>query len=118
MSKIKSVSDLSSDERDKLDDKLDAVIEGIGLDSWHARSGQKTHWLEEFVGVCSNCKCLDWAKKEFGGVVAFCNSFEVRLSGKERIMDCNRHERVGTQTLRDMKEIALLIDPPARKIGF
>jgi len=114
----KPVSDLSGEEREKLDDQLDAVSENLGLDSWKARSGQRINWIEEFVGVCSTCKCLDWARKEFGGVIAFCNSFEVRLSGKERTMECNRHERVGTMTLRDMKEMAILIDPPARKIGF
>jgi len=118
MAKTKLLSDLSDDDREKLDSKLDAVVEEIGINEYSARDGQKPSWLEEFVGVCSTCKSLDWAKKEFGGVLAFCNSFEVKLSGKERIIQCNRHERVGTMTLNDMKEMAVLIDPPERQIGF
>jgi hypothetical protein len=114
----KLVSDLNDDDREKLDNKLDAIIKKIGIDEYSTRNGQRPSWLEEFVGICSTCKNLDWAKKEFGGVLAYCNYFTVKMSGRERIIECNHHERVGTMTLNDMKEMAILIDPPERQIGF
>lgn len=112
------ISDLKEDEREALGDRLDALGEVLGLEAYNTRTVSNTSWLEEYVGVCHNCTRLAWSRREFGGVFAFCDRFESRLSGVERILDCNQHERVGTMCLNDMKDIAILIDPPARKAGF
>ena len=113
------ISELEGDQKSKTTDDIDAAGELLGLDSWSSynRSNSQS-WLDEFVGICSTCKRLSWSRKEFGGIIAVCNSFETKLSGKERMVECNEHERIGTLSLSGMWEIATLIDTPRRQAGF
>lgn len=115
---MSKVSDLSEDEKEKLTDNLESISKTYGMNAWKHTDRPEAHWLEEYVGICYNCKSLSYARLEFGGVLAYCYHYETRLEGKERVMDCSSHARRGVLKLSDMWEIATLIDPPKRKAGF
>lgn len=109
-------SDLESDEKDSIKDQLESKATGLGLDLWNSANGGSL--LNNQIGLCSNCKSLEFCKTEFDNIHARCAAYEFKLSGQNKIVECNMHSAKGSLSLDDMYDIAIIIDPPKRKSGF
>lgn len=74
--------------------------------------------IEDRLGICFGCDHCEWCITEFDRVVASCEYFECRLSGKDRMKKCSRFKRRGEMSLNDMAGMAWLIDIPKDGAGF
>ena len=71
-------------------------------------------------GICRNCCNFRCAESEFDVEVAICNrkNMERRLNTKHKILRCNEFENRSEMDLWRMRSMALMVDPPDRKVGF
>lgn len=112
-------SELEQDEKRIIENELESKSQQIGMDAFESYGSHEVSSLKELVGLCSNCKMLNYCKTEFGNVFAKCNEFEIRLTGQNRITECNMHSPKNVLTLTEMYSIAYLIDPSEEKVeGF
>lgn len=115
----KKLSDLDKDEKRNVEEQLESVSASMGMDVWESYSLNGSVILQDLIGICYNCKNLNYCKTEFNSVYAVCTIFETRLSGQNRINECNVHSRKGDMTLNEMYSIAYLIEPSEEKVeGF
>lgn len=115
----KKMSDLDRQERKVIEDKLDSISSSMGMETYEAYSVNDHNSLKDLIGICYNCKNLNYCKTEFGSVHAVCREFEFKLSGQNRITECNLHSPKGVLTLVEMYSMAYLIEPSEEKIeGF
>lgn len=113
------IANLEKEDRTKIQDELETLASSMGMDSWNAYGNRNRNPLEELIGLCYNCKLLNYCKTEFGNVYALCSEFKIRLNGQNRITECNCHDAIGVMTLNEMYNIAYLIDVNKKKIaGF
>lgn len=114
------LSDLEKSERRTIEENLDTLSASLGMDSYdsHSNRGDINH-LKELIGICFNCKNLNYCRTEFDAVFARCERFEFKLNGQNRIVECNSHSPRGVMSLAEMYAIAYLIDPSEKQIkGF
>ena len=110
--------DLMEEDQEKLGDTLEVKAIQLGLDKWESRGGG-SKILDDLIGICSNCESMRYCKSEFGNVIAICYSFKIKLHGRDRVVECNEHNKRGQLSLRDMEVIATLIDIDKSEIkGF
>jgi len=110
--------DLDEFDQEKVGDFLEAKAIVLGMDKWESRSA-RYNALKEVIGICYDCQGLRCYKTEFGNVLALCATFRTRLYGEDRVVECNEHSPRGQMTLRDMENIATLIDSDKSEIkGF
>ena len=109
------LSDLEQRDRNAIEEELEAKSNTLGIDSWDVLEDNSDRaFLESAVGICHNCKNLHYCRSEFAGhdkVFARCSLFEIRLSGQNRMTECNCHSPRNILTLQDMYAMATLIDP-------
>ena len=103
------LKDLETEERNDLENELEAQSIRLGMDSYDSPTDTITK-LKDLIGVCSDCKYLDYARMEFGDVYASCDIFNKRLSGQNRVVECNKYSKRGQMSLQEMYTIAHLID--------
>ena len=117
---MRKINELEENEQQILGDELESKATTLGLNSWNSyNSRNNLNSLEQAIGICSNCKSLQYCKSEFGNAFARCSNFEIRLSGQNKIAECTCHDAKGILSLEDMKNIAILIDPDKSEIkGF
>lgn len=108
--------DLEDKTKRKVENELEAEASKLGMDSWESVSG--TSILEDQIGLCAKCKYLNYCKTEFGNMFAVCSEFEFRLSGQNRVIECNEFSPRGSLSLNDMFGIATIIELNDKKIGF
>lgn len=77
-----------------------------------------TEILRDRLGICFECSHCDWCITEFDKIVAACNMFEARLSGRERMKRCSSFKKRGEMSLNAMVGMAYLIDIPKDGAGF
>jgi hypothetical protein len=112
------ISDLDEDLQQAEENLLETKASELGLDKWESTSGGST-LLEAMIGLCAKCKVMRYCKTEFGDVLAFCQMFKIRLHGQNKIVDCNEYNPRGTMSLKDMENIAILINQSEPEIkGF
>ncbi len=111
-------NDLNEEQRETEEDLLESKANALGLDKWESNAGNY-NLLEDAVGVCAKCKNMKYCKTEFNDVLAYCKSFEIRLSGQNRVVECNEYSPRGSMSLRDMEQMAILINSSEPEIkGF
>jgi len=117
---MRKFNELEEDELHKLEDELDSIATGLGLNTYNAyESRNNFDSLTQMIGICSNCKNLQYCRSEFGSIFARCSEFEIRLNGQNKITECTFHNAKGVLSLTDMQKIAILIDPSESEIkGF
>jgi len=117
---MRKFNELEEDELHKLEDELDSIATGLGLNTYNTyESRNNFDSLEQAIGICSNCKNLQYCKSEFGSIFARCSEFQIKLNGKNKIIECTFHDAKGVLSLSDMQNIAILIDPSESEIkGF
>lgn len=104
------LSDVEKEERTSIEDELTSKSQSLGMDSWESYGTNAQTGLKALLGMCAVCKNLNYCKTEFGTVHAICGMFEFKLSGKNRIVECNVHQPKNVLTLNEMYAIAYLID--------
>jgi hypothetical protein len=109
------LSDLAKEERKIIEEHLEGISSSLGMDVWESYSANGMTGLKELVGMCHNCKNLNYCKTEFNTVHAICSAFEFKLTGQNRITECNLHSPKGVLTLNEMYAMAYLIDPDGNK---
>lgn len=116
----KKFSDLGEEERKAIEDHVETISTTLGMEAWESYgSAGELKILKDLVGICYNCKYLKYARTEFGSVRALCEEFNCRLSGQNRVVECNLHAPKNVLTLTEMYAIAHVIDPAEEKIeGF
>ena len=117
------LSDLEQNDRLNIQEELHAKSSSMGFDSWSVLDDNSDkNFLKEAVGICHNCKNLHYCRSEFAGhdkVFAKCELFDMRLSGQNRITECNCYSPRKVLTLEEMYAMATLIDPEEDEIkGF
>lgn len=119
---MKKLNNLSKDDKKKEVETIEAQSAAMGyLDSWCSpKDSERVELgLKEMIGLCSDCNNLEYCKTEFGNVHAKCEYFEIRLTGRNRIKECNKYSKRGTMSLRDAMDLAWIIDNETpNKIGF
>lgn len=107
---------LGEKEKENIENELESKAIRLGLKFWsNDRHGDL---LKDKIGLCSNCKDFTYCKTEFGNIYAKCSTFDIRMSGQNKITECNMFDQKGTLTLSDMYNIAIVIDIPKRTPGF
>jgi hypothetical protein len=110
-------TDLQDTEKRKIVTTLESASARLGRDTYSNEPGHIDG--HNPLGICKNCKNLGMMKTEFNNIYARCRSFDVVLTGKDRISTCTDFDRKGELTLDEMREIAYLIEAKKPKItGF
>jgi hypothetical protein len=114
------MSTLDKKERNNIEDELGSKAAAMGMDMYESYgSSPEQKKLKELVGMCFNCNNLSYCASEFATVFAKCEAFNFKLSGQNRIVECNLHSPKGVLSLNEMYSIATLIDPEKEnKVGF
>lgn len=113
---MKKFVDLENKQKIKIENNLEAEASKLGMDSW-----EDTHivnLLENQIGLCAKCKYLKYCRTEFDNVFAICSEFEFKLSGQNRVIECNQFSPRGSLSLNDMFGIATIIEIHGKKVGF
>ena len=106
----KKFTELEGDEKRSIEEQLEGISSSMGMEAWESYGTDVQTGLKELIGMCHNCKCLMYCKTEFGNVNAVCTEFKIRLSGQNRITECNLHTPKGVMSLNEMYSMAYLID--------
>jgi hypothetical protein len=107
----KKFSDLESDEKRLMEDELASKSQALGMSSYESYGiNERQNLLEDMIGLCATCKSLQYCKTEFGNVFAKCMEFKIKLTGQNRITECNLHSPMRMLTLEEMYSIAYLIE--------
>lgn len=108
-------SELDNDEKSSIENELYSRSQALGMDSYESYGNDVQTGLKALLGMCATCKNLSYCKTEYGNVHAICGQFDCKLSGKNRIVECNLHSPKGVLSLNEMYSIAYLIDPDKDK---
>ena len=111
---MKTLSDLSKEEKTKVSKEIDAYATRFHdrCDD-EVRSGRVIE-----MGLCSTCKELLFTRTQYGTTYAQCERWDKQLNGLDLVVECTAFKRHGEMSLYDMKDIAILIDVEKRKIGI
>lgn len=106
---------------EELEKELEAKAAAIGLDIYYAsnsdRSKNKSHNHE--FGLCAKCTYFGCARSETKVLFTWCSEFRSPLSTTDPVIDCTYFsERSTTLSLREMMNIATIIDKDRRDVGF
>jgi ssDNA-binding Zn-finger/Zn-ribbon topoisomerase 1 len=74
-------------------------------------------------GICSSCGHLNIIKTRLFDRYVWCDNYEsmpvkIRPNTVDPITECSRHYPIGAMSLRDMSQIAYIIDVKKRQAGF
>lgn len=72
----------------------------------------------ESLGLCKDCEDLQAYETEYGNIFAKCGNTKMLLKASDPITHCSMYWKTGQMTLKELKEMAILINPSERKIGF
>jgi hypothetical protein len=115
----KKISELGKKEKQNMEDFLETKATEIGLSMYSSGGEEISRSLENEIGICCKCKHLRYAKGEFITVLAVCSSFDIRLNGRDRIVECTDYSERGRLSLQEMYAMAYLIDIDKKEIkGF
>jgi hypothetical protein len=112
---IQKLSELKRDARTSIQSELEAKATGLGLDVWESEDLVRKN---EVFGVCGLCSNFQYAATKFKIVRAVCSEMEMKLSEDEPIDECTCFNKRGSMSLKDMWDIAYLIDVLKDPVGF
>lgn len=115
----RKLSEFEGSEKKDIESELESKSTEIGLDPWESHGTKDNSILKNQIGICHNCKYLLYCRTEFGNVFAKCSELEFKLSGQNRIEECNIHTPRNVMTLNEMYNIAYIIETSDEKVkGF
>ena len=75
--------------------------------------------IDNKLGLCATCKNLGYYKTRLMSEAFWCRKFNgVRLNTADPIETCTNYWHRGWVNIWDLKEMAIIIDPVRRKVGF
>jgi len=102
--------------------EINAIVEKAESMLREGCSSRPDHAL---FGICHSCAHFCVVESEFDILYAGCSSYDLTsergllpLSQRKPVIRCSLFSERGTMSLFEMKSMATLIDPPARKVGF
>lgn len=113
----KKFSDLENSEKQQIEHQLESLSTEIGLDPYESHGTKDNNVLKNQIGMCYNCKFLQYCRTEFGNVFAKCSELEFKLSGQNRIEECNIHSPKNVLSLSEMYNMAYLIEASEGNVG-
>lgn len=108
------ISELKKESRIAIQNELEAKANQYGLDTYTSEELIK----KDHFGICGFCTNFHFAATKFRIVRAICSEMEMRLSNDEPIDECSCFNRRGSMSLRDMWDIAWIVDIPKERVGF
>ncbi len=115
---MKKLNDYSESEQTEIETQVDAfssVLRG-GAHDWETA---KKHINDDSYGICNKCTNLLLTVFEFGSKKsAYCEKWKRFLEENKRVEDCSAFNEKGKLSLYDMKQIAIMIEPSEKEIGF
>lgn len=111
----KKISEFGSSDRKAIQNELDALSNQYGIDTFEA---QELVRKDHVFGICGLCNHFQYAATKFRIVRAVCEEMNMRLSEDQPIDECTCFNRRGSMSLRDMWDIAYIIDIPKDPVGF
>ena len=116
---MKKANDLSEEGQKDLTSIMERESGMLGLDNWRAPSSfAGAGRLASLLGICHDCANMQYFKREFSGINARCEEYNIRLRVGERITECNEYQKRGAMSLDAMQDIAVLIENKKKKVGF
>ena len=119
---MKKLTDLESKELNQERDKIETSGESLGIDTYEAGKGRVISRDTDIYGLCKDCRYFKYVRYEFIGQRALCDRFDTRLSGSQRIVECNEFDERGKMSLQQMMDIAYdlsyLVEPDIRRAGL
>lgn len=109
------LSDIDTEERKSIENEIYSKSQALGMDAYESYGKDSQTGLKALLGMCAGCKNLNYCKTEFGNVHAICGMFDFKLSGKNRIEECNLYAPKNVLSLNEMYSIAWLIDGDTNK---
>lgn len=106
------------DEDEK--DQLFIAARQLGHKDFSERESRRLRSERQQYGVCAVCVNFQFAKTQYRMRHAKCFAMEFALSSADPITECTSYEEKGRMSLRDMADIAKIIELPKRKgpVGF
>lgn len=114
---MKKLNDYSETEQREIESQVDAFSSMVagGAYDWEVA---KAHVEADSYGVCNKCTNLLLTVFEYGKKYAYCDKWKKFLEENKRIKDCSSFNEKGRMSLYDMKQIAVIIDPSDKEVGF
>jgi len=107
---MKKFNDLDEEEKSTESDKMYSCANMIEkVTSKHSLSG---------FGICSECSYFEFAESEFRIEFAKCGEFFIRRTQNIPIKNCSNFNKKGIMSIRDMQNIAIIIELPKEEVGF
>ncbi|MHC4757201.1 MAG: hypothetical protein ACYTE8_00940 [Planctomycetota bacterium] len=118
MAAPKKFKDLSENDYDRERDHLESMSEGTtGLGMWDTPGMIQSEDIKATYGLCADCSNFFYCRQSYSNKRAYCNRMEIMLTGKDRMVECNKYEKRGQLNLNQMADIAWIIEVP-NKVGF
>jgi hypothetical protein len=112
-------SDLETDDANKEREKLESQSEAqTGLGMWETPGLIFSEDLKRTYGICSDCAQFQYCRQSYQNKRAYCDRFEILLTGRDRMVECNKYEKRGQLNLNQMADIAWIIRVGPAKMGF
>jgi hypothetical protein len=126
---------ISMDEgaKDKKEKQIAEAVKGaqaIGIGDYCEDDAlRRKESVPKDFGLCSSCSSFTYVRTEFDIPVAQCGSYAISAGGESfgklqlhtgrPVTDCTNFDRVGSISLREMYDMAVMIDISKRvKVGF
>ena len=114
---MRKISDFEDKERRQISSEVDALASEYDTDKYDGVS-MGVRGLKNDMGLCGQCKDLLFTKTQYGTQYAKCTEWKKNLNGVDLVVECTAFRRRGEMSLYDMKDIAIIIETPKRKIGI
>jgi len=114
------VNSLDEAEKKEIKNHIESISATLGMDAYESYgSNPEQKKLKQLLGMCCDCDNLSYCATEFGNIHAVCTMFNFKMSGQNRIVECNEHSPKNVLSLSEMYSIATLIDvEKEHSVGF
>ncbi len=102
----------------ELDKEVRKKLKGVNREANVIHAKLETESSPAHFGLCSTCNNFHGATSKFGRVFARCEDMGIKLNQTDPIIECTYYDQRGVLDLKDMKEMAVMIEVEKKTIGF
>ena len=105
-------------EKELIDSEIDIGAAKLGMND--EGTHLKHHIMFAQLGLCKDCSNLHALETKWGKMYAICDEFgfKLRLRYDDPVCNCSRYSASGQMSLWDMKEMATILEPNKKIVGF
>ena len=117
---MKKISDLVEKVKDKTQSDIWNAAHVLGTERYEdeGTAFNSSRDLKDSIGLCANCKNLNYCRTEWGNIFARCFVFDITLPYGNRMAECTKFDEKGVLSLHVMIQMAVLIDLNKTEIGL